>query len=407
MPKAGEPAVPNPMKILTIHNRYKIRGGEDESRESEDAILIARGHQFDQIIFDNTLIQPGNLVRTGIQTSWSQSAYNRVRQRIVDWKPDIMDIHNFFPLASPAVHHAAYRLGVPVIQTLHNYRLLCPGATFYRNGTVCEDCARHWAPWPAVLHSCYRESALGTSAVAAMIVLHRLLRTWKRTVATFIVVSEFAKQKFVAQGFQASRMAVKPNFVLDPGPPGIGGDGFLFVGRLSVEKGIRTMLQAMELVNPAVRLKIVGDGPLAAEVSAAAECNPRIQYVGRLPLRQVLDAMGASRCVLFPSEWYETFGRIAAESFAKGTPVIASRIGAVAEIVDDGRTGFHYRTGDPQDLARAIDRAFARADGLADMRTAARLEYEQKYTAERNYRMLMDIYEGAIAARTGHQLAVA
>jgi glycosyltransferase involved in cell wall biosynthesis len=292
---------------------------------------------------------------------------------------------------------------MPVIQTLQNYRLLCPGATFYRDGAVCEDCTRHWLPWPGVLHSCYRESALGTSAVAAMIVLHRLLRTWKRTVTTFIAVSEFQKQKFVAQGFPPSRIVVKPNIVLDPGPPGGGGESFLYVGRLTVEKGIRTMLQAMQLVNPAVRLKVVGDGPLAAEVMAAAELNPRIQYLGRLPLRQVLEVMGASRCVLFPSEWYETFGRVAAESFAKGTPVIASPIGAVGEIVDDGRTGFHYRAGDPQDLARAIDRAFASADGLADMRIAARLEYQEKHTAERNCRMLVDIYEKAIAARTGSQ----
>jgi glycosyltransferase involved in cell wall biosynthesis len=194
-----------------------------------------------------------------------------------------------------------------------------------------------------------------------MIVLHRLLRTWKRTVTTFIAVSEFHRQKLVAQGFPPSRIVVKPPLVLDPGPPGRGGDGFLFVGRLTVEKGIRTMLKAMQLVNP------------------------------------------AARCVLFPSEWYETFGRIAVESFAKGTPVITSRIGAVAEIVDDGRTGFHFRAGDPQDLARAIDHAFASADGLADMRIAARLEYEEKYTAERNYRMLVDIYEKAIAARTGSQ----
>ncbi len=402
-----ELAAPDPMRILTVHNKYKFRGGEDECRESEDAILAARGHEFSQLAFDNEAIHRGNLMRTGLQTLWRQAAYNRVRERIVEWKPDIVDIHNFFPLASPAIHHAAYSLGIPVVQTLHNYRLLCPGGTFYRNGTICEDCTRRPIPWPGVLHGCYRESVLGSSAVAAMIVLHRLLRTWRRTVTTFIAVSEFERQKFGEQGFPASRIVVKPNFVLDPGPPGAGGDDFLFVGRLAVEKGIRTMLKALELVDPAVRLKIVGDGPLAAEVRAAAERNPRIRYVGRLPQRQVLDAMGTSRCVVFPSEWYETFGRVAAESFSKGTPVIASRIGAVAEIVDDGRTGFHYRTGDPQDLARAIDRAFVSGDGLAGMRTEARLEYERKYTAERNYQMIIEIYEKAIATRQGRRDAFA
>jgi glycosyltransferase involved in cell wall biosynthesis len=210
-----------------------------------------------------------------------------------------------------------------------------------------------------------------------MIVLHRLLRTWKRTVTTFIAISEFTRQKFVEQGFPDSRTVVKAPFVLDPGPPGGGGDDFLFVGRLSVEKGVRTMLAAMELVPPAIRLKIVGDGPLAGEVRAAAERNARIQYLGRVPQRQVL------------------------ESFSKGTPVIASRIGAVAKIVDNGRTGFHYRSGDSKDLARVIGDVVARGDELVGMRTEARLEFERNYTADRNYQILMGIYENAIANRRG------
>jgi len=234
-----------------------------------------------------------------------------------------------------------------------------------------------------------------------MIVLHRLLRTWKRTVTTFIAISEFTRQKFVEQGFPDSRTVVKAPFVLDPGPPGGGGDDFLFVGRLSVEKGVRTMLAAMELVPPAIRLKIVGDGPLAGEVGAAAERNARIQYLGRVPQRQVLDIMGESRYVIFPSEWYEVFSRVAPESFSKGTPVIASRIGAVAKIVDNGRTGFHYRSGDSKDLARVIGDVVARGDELVGMRTEARLEFERNYTADRNYQILMGIYENAIANRRG------
>lgn len=395
------------LKILTIHNKYKYRGGEDESRESEDAVLEAHGHQIDQLVFDNEIIHGINAVRTGIEASWCQTSYDRARQRIVDWKPDVVDIHNFFPLASPAVHYAARDMGVPVVQTLHNFRLLCPGATFYRNGAVCEDCTRHFLPWPGVLHGCYRGSNFQSAAVAVMIAIHRIQGTWNRTVTTFIAVSEFARQKFIENGFPASRIVTKPNFVLSPGPPGPGGDDFLFVGRLSVEKGIGTMLKAMELVDPAVRLNIVGDGPLTPEVEAAAQRNPRVHYLGRVPQKQVLDLMGASRCVLFPSEWYETFGRVAAESFSRGTPVIASRIGAVAEVVEHGRTGLHFQPGDPQDLARAIDHAFLRADELVGMRTEARLEYERKYTAERNYQMLIGIYEKAIATRPGLRSAVA
>jgi glycosyltransferase involved in cell wall biosynthesis len=395
------------MKILTIHNKYKFRGGEDESRESEDKILAARGHHIEEIVFDNQSISRGNVLRTGLETLWCQTSYERVRKKILEWNPDIVDIHNFFPLASPSIHYAAHRLGKPVMQTIHNYRLLCAGATFHRNGAVCEDCTKHFLPWPAVLHSCYRDNALETSSVATMIMMHRLLRTWKRTVTTFIAISEFTRQKFVEQGFPASRTIVKPNPVLDPGTPGKGGSGFLFVGRLTVEKGIRTMLEAMELVKPGVCLTIAGDGPLTQEVQAAALRNPLVKYAGRITQPEALHLMGASRCVLFPSEWYETFGRVAAESFARGTPVIASRIGAVAEIVDHGRTGFHFQTGNPQDLARMIDYAFENENELTAMRGEARSEYERKFTAERNYQMMIEIYENAIASEAFRRHAVA
>jgi glycosyltransferase involved in cell wall biosynthesis len=230
-----------------------------------------------------------------------------------------------------------------------------------------------------------------------MIVVHRILRTWLKTVSVFIVISEFEKQMFIRNGFPASKIAVKPNFVLDPGPPEPGGDEFLFVGRLVPEKGIRTLLRAMEAVPDDVRLRIVGDGPLETEVRAAATVNPRITYVGRLPQREVLDLMAAAKCVILPSEWYETFGRVAAEAFARSTPVIAARIGAVAEIVDHGHTGLHFTPGDAADLAQTIAWAHANRDRVMAMRPAARREFEQKYTAERNCDLLMDIYNRAIS----------
>lgn len=385
------------MKILTIHNKYKFRGGEDESRESEDAVLTSQGHEVEQLIFDNKSIQGAGTLWAGIGTPWSFASYRQVARKIIECKPDIVDIHNFFPLASPSVHHAAHRLGVPVIQTLHNYRLLCPSGNFYRAGVICEDCAGHSIPWQGVLHRCYRDSTMQSAAVASMIMTHRLIGTWKRTVTTFVCVSEFERQKFIENGFPPARLVTKPNFVLNDPTPGAGGTELLYVGRLSIEKGIRTMLRAMELVSPSARLAIVGDGPLAPEVEAAADRNPRLRYLGRLPLKQVSQLMGASRCLLFPSEWYETFGRVAAESFSAGTPVIAAKLGAIGEIVEHGRTGFHFRAGDPQDLARAIDYAVANGDALAGMRKEARLEYERKYTAERNYQMLLEIYHNAIS----------
>jgi glycosyltransferase involved in cell wall biosynthesis len=386
-----------PMKILTIHNKYKFRGGEDESRESEDRLLIARGHEIRQLIFDNKSITWAGAVRAGLRASWSFRAYRRVYDEIRAWKPDILDVHNFFPLASPAVHYAGRRLGVPVVQTLHNYRLFCPGALLFRKGAPCEDCMHSRFPWRGVVHRCYRGSALQTSAVSLMIGVHRTLHTWEKVVSQFIAVSEFEKRKFVEAGFSESKITVKPNFVLDAGPPGTGGGGFVFVGRLTPDKGVRTLLAAMGLTSPSVSLAIAGDGPLESEVRGAAAINPRIRYLGRIPQREVLELLGRATALIFPSEWYETFGRVAAEAFARGTPVIAARIGAVAEIVDDGRTGFHFQPGDARDLARVIDSAHANPQRLASMRSEARREFELKYTAERNYELIMAAYGRAIA----------
>jgi glycosyltransferase involved in cell wall biosynthesis len=216
-------------------------------------------------------------------------------------------------------------------------------------------------------------------------------------VSVFVAVSEFAKQKFVEGGFPESRIVVKPNFVHDAGPPGNGGDSFICVARLTVEKGIRTLLGAMDLTSPQARLDIVGEGPLESEVQAAAARNPRIRYLGVLPQRKVLELMGTAKCLIFPSEWYETFGRVAIEAYSRGTPVIAARLGAIAEIVEDGRTGFHFQPGKAEDLARVIDLVQTSTSQLASMRLEVRREYELKYTADRNYEQMMSIYERALA----------
>jgi glycosyltransferase involved in cell wall biosynthesis len=385
------------LKILTIHNKYKIRGGEDESREGEDHLLAKNGHEIKELIFDNSVITPSNQWRVGLGTPWNRSSYRLVQAEIRKWKPDLVDIHNFFPLASPSVHWAARSLGIPVVQTLHNYRLLCPGATFYRDGRICEDCLEWKLPIPSIIHGCYRGSKVKTAAVALMVGTHRIARTWQRKVSAFVAVSEFEKRKFVESGFPESRIFVKSNFVQDSGLPGDGGGDFLCVSRLTVEKGIRTLIRAMDLTVAQVRLMIVGTGPLESEVQAATDQNPRIQYLGILPQREVLRLMGAAKCVIFPSEWYETFGRVAIEAFSRGTPVIAAQLGAIAELVEDGRTGFHFQPGNAQDLARAIDLAHASTSQLISMRLEARREFELKYTSERNYEKMMAIYERAIA----------
>ena len=384
------------MKILTVHNKYKIRGGEDESRESEDALLSARGHVVRELVYDNTGIGGLNVLQAGFRATWSQKAYRDVQREIKAWRPDILDVHNFFPLASPSAHYAARDCGVPVVQTLHNFRLLCPAGIFFTNGHVCEDCVSQGLPI-GIVRGCYHGKSLHTAAVAMMLGVHRALGTWQKKVSLFIAVSEFAKQKFVDSGLPESRIVVKPNFVQNVPAAGVGGDDFLYVGRLTEEKGIATMIRAMESTGIPAHLNIVGEGPMRSEVEAAAARGARIRYLGRKSQSEVLQLMARSRCLIFPSEWYETFGRVAAESFACGTPVIASRIGAIAEVVDDGRTGFQFRPGDSQDLTRVLIEAYSHPDKLAEMRIEVRREYELKYTPERNYTLMMWAYETAIA----------
>lgn len=388
------------MRILTVHNKYLYRGGEDESREAEDRLLAANGHEVRQVVLDNHNIDRSNLIQVGLNASWSRKSYDLVSGAIAAWRPDILDVHNFFPLASPSIHYAGRRMGVPVVQTLHNYRLLCPGATFLRNGVPCEDCTRHPMAWPGVAHRCYRGSALQSGAVALMISIHRLIRTWQRSANVFVTVSEFAKRKFVENGFSESQLVVKPNFVEDPGEPGGGGNEFLFVGRLSIEKGIVHLLTAMERTGAGVRLNIIGAGPLEPEVLAAAERDPRICFLGKLGLTEAISHMSSARCLLIPSVWYETFGRTAIEAYSVGTPVIASRIGALTEIVDNGRTGLHCEPGDAADLARAMIWFTQNDQAVARMRLQARMEYLAKYTPERNYALIMPIYERAIECTT-------
>ena len=386
------------LKILTVHNRYKFRGGEDESREAEDLLLAARGNEIRQIVFDNAIITSANALRVGLGAVWSGAAYKRVGNYLDQWRPDILDVHNFFPLASPSIYYAAARRGIPIVQTLHNYRIICPGANFYRNGSACEDCTAHSIPWPGVIHGCYRDSSLQTAAVALMITAHRLLRTWNRLVSAFFVLSEFSKRKFVEAGLPAERMVVKPNFVVDPGGPGPGGHEFLFAGRLSPEKGIKTLLEAIKLTrSPNAVFRIAGDGPLDPSVRAAAASDPRIIYTGRLPLAEIMDLMATSRAVLVPSECYETFGRAAAEAFACGTPVICADNSAVTEIVSHQRTGFHFRSSDPQDLARVLDQTMEQPQSLAAMRQQARADYLAKYTPEMGYQILTSTYASAIS----------
>jgi glycosyltransferase involved in cell wall biosynthesis len=384
--------------FLSLHTFYQQAGGEDVVFRAEVALLQERGHEVLELTFDNRDLENLPPWRQAGLTLWNQEAYRRVREAIREHRPDLLHLHNTFTLASPAVIHAAKAEGIPVVMTLHNYRLLCVNALFFRRGRVCEDCLGG-LPWHGVFHGCYRDSRPASAVVAAMLSLHRALGTWNM-VDRFIALTEFARQKFIEGGFPPEKISVKPNFVHpDPGP-GEGRGGYaLFVGRLSPEKGLGTLLMAWERLGGKVPLKIVGDGPLAPEVQEAQKRIPGVEWLGRKAPEEVYALMSEASFLVFPSESYEGFPKVLAEAFAKGLPVLASALGSQGSIVDHGRTGLHFRPSDPEDLAAKVEWLLAHPNELARMRKEARAEYEAKYTAEQNYAQLMAIYHEVLSKR--------
>ncbi len=385
------------MKILAVHNRYQRPGGEDQVFVDETALLETRNHRVLRYEVHNDQVKQVNRLILAKDTVWNTSAYRELGALIRRERPDVVHFHNTLPLVSPAGYYAARAEGVPVIQTLHNYRLLCPVALFYRDGRVCEDCMGKAVPWPGVVHRCYRGSRTASGVIATMLTVHRALRTWTEMVDVYVALTEFARNKFIEGGLPAGKIVVKPNFVApDPGR-GQGGGGYaLFVGRLAPEKGTETMLAAWDRLGTRIPLKIVGDGPLRDRVVEAAARQSNVEWLGHRPVEDVHALMGKADMLVFPSQWYETFGRVAAEAFAAGTPVIAANIGAVAELVEHGRTGLKFRPGDPEDLVTQVEWALSHSAELRSMREEVRAEFEAKYTAERNYRALMEIYEAAL-----------
>ncbi len=381
-----------PVRVLQLHNRYRQSGGEDVVVEVERELLERHGHRVELLEVSNTEIDSFyDRVRSAFAAVYSPAARARVAAHVRSFRPDVVHVHNFFPLFSPSVYYACREAGVPVVQTLSNYRLICPNGQLFRSGRPCEDCVGRKVAWPGVLHGCYRGSRLGTAAVAAMESAHRWLGTWSGAVDCFIALTEFAKATFVEGGLPEEKIVVKPNFVPDPGDPGDGRGGFaLFVGRLSPEKGIATLLSAWKHARSSIRLKVVGDGPLAGEVAQAA--GGSIEYLGAQPRERILTWMRDAAFLVFPSVCYEGLPMVIVEAFSVGLPVIASNLGSMASLVEHGRTGLHFRPGDAVDLAAKIEWARAHPDEMAQMRREARAEYLAKYTPEKNYQMLMEIY---------------
>ncbi|MDR3636184.1 MAG: glycosyltransferase [Isosphaeraceae bacterium] len=400
------PARP-PLHVLMVHCYYRDLGGENLSFEAETALLRDAGVRVTTYTRDNRELDGAGFAGralAGVRTAWAEDSYREVRAIARRSRPNVVHFQNTFPLISPSAHHAVHRLGLPVVQTLRNYRLVCSSGILFRDGRVCEDCVGRHLPLPAVVHRCYHDSVPASAAVSFMQVFHRALGTWADAVDVYVAPSEFARSTFVSAGIPADKIVVKPNFVdPDPGVAPVAGRYALYAGRLAPEKGVITLVDAWR--NDGLPpLLVVGDGPLRRNLEARIVqhgIEGRVELLGHQPPERVMSLMREAFCAVFPSEWYETFGRVAAEAYACGVPVVASRRGAMAEIVKDGITGRLFAPGDSSDLANVVRNMASDPTTYGAMRHAARVVYEDTFSAERNLTQLLAIYDRACAGATG------
>ncbi len=389
------------MRILMVHNRYQQRGGEDAVVEAESRLLASGGIEVLRFDADNDAIQGFipkvrvSLGQFGVPTT-AQSEFKNVLQ---EFRPDVVHVHNWFASLSPSIFKICRAAGVPAVHTLHNFRLLCVSAILFRDGHVCEDCIGSTLRLPGIVHACYRESRIGSAVATGAMVAHWSSGTWTRTVDRFIALSGFARNKLIEGGIPAQHIVVKPNFVSPDPEIGLGlGNYMLYAGRLTEEKGLRVLLGCWKDNPDLPQLNIAGDGPLLNEVKQAAASMSNVCFVGPKSSEDILGLMRDASALICPSQWYEGMPRVVIESFAVGTPVIASQIGCYPEMITPGETGALFPAGDPVQLRNCI-RNLMQSSTLRGMRMQARRAFESHYTGERNFSQLLDIYQSVLVAR--------
>ncbi len=391
------------MKVLQLHTRYLIAGGEETALANEASLLEEHGVNVLQFVYHDPLVDTYSFwkkIQIAFSSFWSLSFNKSILKTIREERVDIVHVHNFFPLVPVSALRVVSR-HVPVVMTLHNYRLICPQVNMFRAGKPCMECLGRALKYPAIKHACYRNSLLATIGHMLSLRGHAFLGTWSERITIFIALSEFQKSIYIAEGFDEERIVIKSNFVApDPGCSFEKGNYACFVGRLSPEKGIDLLMTAGKYCDT-IPIYITGS---EEEIILSLGGIPRkFNFIGRLVRSEVHSTLRRSRFLIYPSLAVESFGSSIIESFACGTPVIVPGHGSPTELVDNGRTGLHFRPGDAMDLADKIKWAWDHPDIMLDMGREARKEYELKYTGERNIKLLMDIYDLALRKHKDEQ----
>jgi len=394
------------MKILFAHNYYgsSAPSGENRAFDAERAMMARHGHEVESYTRHSDELRAQGAwgsVRGALSTPWNPWSARAVRQAVARFRPDVVHVHNTFPLLSPAIFSAAGGRCARVL-TLHNYRLRCAAGILMRDGAVCTLCLNGNSAWPAVRHGCYRNSRLATIPLAASIVAHRALGTWERHVDAFIVLSEFQRSVLIDAGFPASKLHVKPNFHPGDAPPLEWPERkpyVIFAGRLTVEKGVHTLFEAWRRWGSgAPELRVAGDGALRSSLEASAKGLP-IRFLGQLDAAEAQSQIAAAKLLVLPSECLEGLPMVLVEAFASGTPVAASAMGPLPDLVEDGVSGLVFMPRNPEAMAHTLRAAWGAPGLLERLAAGARAAFEEKFAEAPNYDRLSSIYRHAIDVR--------
>lgn len=386
-----------------VHNYLRPPSGENTVFEQEKKLLESKGHEVITYIRQNSEIDAMGFIKKitiPMKAVWSFEDHARIRRIAETKKPDVAHFHNIFPLVSPSAYRACKSAGLPVVQTLHHFRIVCPGALLFREGRVCEDCAG-MRFFPGICHGCYRTSSLQTAGMATVVHFHRMIRTWQYYVDLYIALSNFALETYRRLGFPSNSFYVKTNFLQDPVEPAYDDEGYgIYIGRIGEEKGIPALLEALRQC-PGMPFKIIGDGPLREylEEKLREYRLDNIEYLGVKSHTQCMEYLVKARFLVLPSQWYEGVPMVLLEAMSAGKPAVVSNIGVLPEMVKDEINGCVFTPGARDELAERMRRIHGNPETAHEMGKKSRALFEEKYTREVNYRMIMEAYQKAIEIR--------
>jgi glycosyltransferase involved in cell wall biosynthesis len=400
------------MKILIVHNYYgsAAPSGENTVFETERKLLFKQGHTvLEHIRHSDEIRDRGKfgIIQGALSTPWNPFSLHAIRSILINEQPDIMHVHNTFPLLSPAIYYAAKNLKTATVLTLHNYRTYCAAGIPMRNETSCIECLDKKTSIPSLKYGCYRDSKLATLPMALMIELHRKIGTWTNNIDSFIALTEFQKKTFIHAGLPEEKVYVKPHFYEGNSNSlkwNLRKDKIVFIGRLGKEKGCQYIIDVWEKWNDAPIIEIIGDGPQKNELQIQIlkkNLSDKIKLLGQQSYTETQKLLSTVKLLIIPSICFEGFPMVIREAFAHGVPVAGSDIGSIPDIVDDGVNGVLFKPGNSEDILEKVKGLWNDQDRLELLAKAAKEKFEKFYTADINYQILMDIYQKAIENRKG------